>query len=151
MHYTPTGKPEEDQSEVGLVFHKGSEPLRFNSITKGISQRWFKIPAHADNHRVESNFVFKSDSILLSFMPHMHLRGKAFMYEATYPDGKTEVLLDIPKYDFNWQSAYRLAQPKRMPAGTKIHCVAHYDNSKNNPANPDPTSRSSGETKRGKR
>lgn len=61
------------------------------------------------------------------------------MYEATYPDGKTEVLLDIPKYDFNWQSAYRLAQPKKMPAGTKIHCVAHFDNSKNNPANPDPT------------
>ncbi len=139
MHYTPTGKPEEDQSEVGLVFHKGPEPPKFNSITKGISQRWFKIPAHADNHRVESNFVFKSDSILLSFMPHMHLRGKAFMYEATYPDGKKEVLLDIPKYDFNWQSAYRLAQPKKMPAGTKIHCVAHYDNSKNNPANPDPT------------
>ncbi|MBY0587367.1 redoxin domain-containing protein [bacterium] len=139
MHYTPTGKPEEDLSEVGLIFHKGPEPVKYNSITKGISQRWFKIPANADNHRVESNFVFKEDSILLSFMPHMHLRGKAFLYEAIYPDGKKEVLLDVPKYDFNWQSAYRLAQPKNMPAGTKIHCVAHFDNSKNNPANPDPT------------
>jgi peroxiredoxin len=139
MHYTPTGKPEEDLSEVGLIFHKGPEPPKFNSITKGISQRWFKIPAHADNHRVESNFTFKEDAILLSFMPHMHLRGKAFSYEAVYPDGSKEILLDIPKYDFNWQSAYRLAQPKTMPAGTKIHCVAHFDNSKNNPANPDPT------------
>lgn len=139
MHYTPTGKEEEDQSEVGLIFHKGPEPPKYNALTKGISQRWFKIPAGADNHRVDSEFVFKKDAILLSFMPHMHLRGKAFHYEATYPDGTQEVLLDIPKYDFNWQSTYRLAQPKNMPKGTKIHCIAHFDNSTNNKANPDPT------------
>jgi len=137
MHYTPTGKDEEDQSEIGLILHRG-EPPKFNAITKGISQRWFKIPPNANNHPVESNFKFEQDSILLSFMPHMHLRGKAFMYEAIYPDGKKETLLNIPKYDFNWQSTYRLAQPLKMPKGTRIHCVAHFDNSKDNPANPDP-------------
>jgi peroxiredoxin len=138
MHYTPTGKVEEDQSEIGLVFHKGPEPPKYNALTKGIGQRFLKIPPGAENHRVESEFTFKKDAILLSFMPHMHLRGKSFLYEAFYPDGSREVLLDVPKYDFNWQSAYRLAQPKRMPAGTRIHCTAHYDNSANNPANPDP-------------
>jgi peroxiredoxin len=139
MHYTPTGKEEVDLSELGLIVHRGEEPPKYNSITKGISQRWFRIPANADNHRVDSEFTFQEDAILLSFMPHMHLRGKAFHYEAIFPDGKTETLLNIPKYDFNWQSCYRLAQPKSMPKGTKIHCVAHFDNSKNNPANPDPT------------
>ena len=138
MHYTPTGKPEEDQSELGLILHRGAPP-KYNSVTKGIDQHWFLIPANADNHPVESNFTFKEDSILLSFMPHMHVRGKSFMYEAFYPDGTQEMLLNVPKYDFNWQSAYRLAQPKRMPKGTRIHCKAHFDNSKGNPANPDPT------------
>jgi hypothetical protein len=69
----------------------------------------------------------------------MHLRGKDFMFEAIYPDGKTEVLLSVPRYDFNWQSIYRLAKPREVPKGTTIHCLAHFDNSDNNPNNPDPT------------
>ena len=66
----------------------------------------------------------------------MHVRGKDFEYTAVFPDGKKEILLSVPQYDFNWQSAYRLKTPKRLPAGTRIECTAHYDNSKGNPANP---------------
>jgi hypothetical protein len=72
-------------------------------------------------------------------MPHMHLRGKDFLYEAIYPDGKTEVLLSVPRFDFYWQAIYRLAEPVVLPVGTRIHCVAHFDNSSRNPNNPDPT------------
>jgi hypothetical protein len=68
----------------------------------------------------------------------MHVRGRDFEYRAVYPDGTREILLSVPQYDFNWQSAYRLKSPKRLPAGTRIECTAHYDNSKGNPANPDP-------------
>ena len=71
-------------------------------------------------------------------MPHMHLRGKDFLYRALYPDGKKEILLSVPGYDFNWQHRYRFTKPFRVPAGTKIECIAHFDNSTDNPANPDP-------------
>jgi hypothetical protein len=77
--------------------------------------------------------------ILLSMFPHMHLRGKAFRYTAQYPDGTTELLLDVPRYDFNWQHQYVLAEPKRLPAGTVVRCLATYDNSAANPFNPDPS------------
>lgn len=139
MHYTPTGKEEKDRSEVGLVFYRGKEPPKGVALTKGISNRFFKIPAGAEAHRVDSEYTFPRDATLLSFMPHMHLRGKDFEYAAIFPDGKREVLLSVPRYDFNWQSTYRLAQPRKMPKGTKVHCVAHFDNSSGNPANPDPT------------
>ena len=88
---------------------------------------------------MESEFTFREDGHLLGFMPHMHLRGKDFLYEAVYPDGRTETLLSIPRYDFNWQSVYRAATPIALPKGSKIHCLAHFDNSANNPNNPDPT------------
>lgn len=71
-------------------------------------------------------------------MPHMHLRGKSFNYQAHFPDGSKEILLDVPRYDFNWQTAYRLEQPRNLPAGTRIQCVAHFDNSEDNLNNPDP-------------
>jgi len=77
--------------------------------------------------------------MFMGFMPHMHVRGKAFKYELTTPDGKTETLLDIPHYDFNWQIHYQYAQPKFIPAGSKIRITAVFDNSADNPANPDPT------------
>jgi hypothetical protein len=72
-------------------------------------------------------------------MPHMHLRGKDFTYTAVYPDGSKEILLSVPAYDFAWQSVYRLTEPKAMPRGTRIDCLAHFDNSADNPVNPDPT------------
>ena len=80
-----------------------------------------------------------ADSLVLTLMPHTHLRGKAFMYEAIYPNGDKETLLDVPRYDFNWQNTYVLAEPKPIPAGSALHCTARFDNSPDNPANPDPS------------
>jgi hypothetical protein len=80
-----------------------------------------------------------SDQLLLSMSPHMHLRGKSFRYEALFADGTSEILVDVPKYDFNWQLTYELAKLKLLPAGSKLRCTAYYDNSENNIANPDPS------------
>jgi hypothetical protein len=77
--------------------------------------------------------------LLLAYFPHMHLRGKSFRYTAEYPDGQTEILLDVPRWDFNWQHRYVLAEPKRLPRGTVVRCMAVYDNSADNPSNPDPS------------
>ena len=84
-------------------------------------------------------------------MPHMHLRGKSFRFTAIYPDRRNEILLDVPRYDFNWQNVYRLAQPKLLVAGTRLDCLASYDNSENNLLNPDPSARSTGGTRLGTR
>jgi hypothetical protein len=138
MHYTPNGKVEKDRSQMGLIFYKGKEPSKWNVQTRGITQANFAIPPGAPNYPVESEWIAPRDTLLLSFMPHMHLRGHDFDYRAEYPDGRTEVLLSVPHYDFNWQTSYRLAKPVHLPKGTKIHCFAHFDNSTANPANPDP-------------
>ncbi|HXG11691.1 MAG TPA: redoxin domain-containing protein [Gemmataceae bacterium] len=137
MHYTPNGRAQKDRSSVAMIFAK--EPPPREAITIPVGNPMIRIPPGADNHRVESEFTLKTDGYILSFMPHMHLRGKDFLYEAIHPDGRTEVLLSVPKYDFNWQSSYRLAKPYFLPKGGKIHCVAHFDNSEKNPNNPDPT------------
>jgi len=136
LHYTPTGKVETDRSEVGLVFCK--EPPRRHVRGKAAINFRFKIPAGASNHQVVSSTTFSRNAELLSLMPHMHLRGKDFLYRAHYPDGKKEILLSVPGYDFNWQHRYRFAKPFQVPAGTRVECVAHFDNSTDNPANPDP-------------
>jgi peroxiredoxin/mono/diheme cytochrome c family protein len=141
MHYTPNGKAQRDQSSLGIIFSK--KPPRHRVLTKPVYSTTFisrldRIPPGADNYKIESEHVFDEDAHLLHFMPHMHLRGKDFLYEAIYPNGKKEILLSVPRYDFNWQSVYRLAEPLAMPKGTKLHCVAHFDNSAKNPNNPDP-------------
>jgi hypothetical protein len=138
LHYTPIGKITTDQSVVGFTFAK--VPPTHRAITRGIAQQRFEIPAGDSNHEVHSSMTFREDSHLLAFMPHMHLRGKDFSYTAVYPDGRRELLLSVPAYDFAFQSYYRLAEQKAMPKGTKIECVAHFDNSSANPANPDPKS-----------
>jgi peroxiredoxin len=138
MHYTPTGKVEKDRSMVGLVLYKGDKPPKHVAKSKGIMNYRFKLPAGASNHEVRSSFTFQEDVRLLTLMPHMHLRGKDFIYRAKFPDGRDEILLSVPAYDFNWQNTYRFAEPLRLPRGTKIDCVAHFDNSAGNPANPDP-------------
>jgi peroxiredoxin len=138
MHYTPDGSPEKDRSSLGLVFADPSEVKQ--RIGGGMAaNRSFQIPPGADNYEVTSRHVFDKDVRLLTLTPHMHLRGKSFRYEAEYPDGAREVLLDIPHYDFNWQLRYHLAEPKLLPKGTQLHCTAHFDNSTDNLANPDPT------------
>ncbi len=139
MHYTPTGKVEKDRSMVGLVLYKGDGPPEYAAQTKGIMNTRFEIPAGASHHEVRSSFTFGRDVRLLTLMPHMHLRGKDFLYRATYPSGRSEILLSVPAYDFNWQNTYRLSEPLRLPKGTRIDCVAHFDNSAENPANPDAT------------
>jgi peroxiredoxin/mono/diheme cytochrome c family protein len=136
MHYTPNGVEQKDRSSVGLIFAK--EPPKYEVRTRAITQTRFAIPPGANNHEVQSATTFREDVRLLSLFPHMHLRGKDFEYRVLYPDGKSEVLLRMPRYDFNWQSHYRLAKPLNLPAGTRIECTAHFDNSADNPNNPDP-------------
>jgi hypothetical protein len=137
MHYTPNGRKQSDRSSCGLIFSR--EPVDRQILTMPVGNPAFRIPPGADNHEVESRFIFKEDARILNFMPHLHLRGKDFLYEVVYPDGKKEVLLSVPRYNFGWQSVYRLATPHFVPKGTVLHCVAHYDNSPKNPSNPDPT------------
>lgn len=138
IHYTPNGSPQLDQSKLGLIFADPTS-VTHEVRTMSASARRLEIPPEVANHKIEATTpraVGECD--LLNLMPHMHLRGKSFLYEAIYPDGRTEILLDVPHYDFHWQTAYRLAEPKHLPAGTRIHCVARYDNSEGNLNNPDP-------------
>ena len=139
VHYTPTGKVETDRSQIGFILYKGEMPPKRIAHTRPILNVAFQIPAGEANHEVKSSFTFPRDVTLLGLMPHMHLRGKDFLYRATYPDGKSEILLSVPSYDFNWQGSYRFTEPLKAPAGTKIDCLAHFDNSADNRANPDPT------------
>jgi peroxiredoxin len=138
MHYTPNGTATEDRSCVGFIFADPKEVKQVVATDKAATQR-FSIPPGAENHKVEANHTFGSDELMLALFPHMHLRGKAFRYTAFYPDGKQEVLLDVPAYDFNWQNTYEFAEPKRMPKGTRLFCEAWFNNSETNLANPDPT------------
>ena len=137
VHYTPNGSPQKDLSRVGFIF-ADPDQIEYEVVTTSAAQRFLRIPPHADNHRVDASRILRSDSLFLGMMPHMHLRGKAFRYEAIARDGTKEILLDIPQYDFNWQTNYRLARPKKLPRGTRIHCIAYYDNSEDNWNNPDP-------------
>ena len=136
MHYTPTGKVEKDRSKLGIKLYKGI-PER-EAKTSAAFGRGLKIPPHDPNFQVEAEYTFKEDSLMLSMHPHMHLRGKDMQYTAYYPDGTSEMLLSVPQYDFNWQNTYDYHEPKLMPAGTRIHVIGHFDNSAQNPANPDP-------------
>jgi mono/diheme cytochrome c family protein len=139
LHYTPNGKAAKDLSQLGLILYKGKEPPKYNSQTVSVMNGRFAIPPGDGNYKVEADWTIPRDALVLSFVPHMHLRGKDFNYQVTYPDGKSETLLSVPKYDFNWQLTYREATPKHLPKGSTIHCTAHFDNSKANKANPDST------------
>ncbi len=136
VHYTPDGKPHTDRSAVGLVY--ADKPPEHEVLTDAVVNTDFKIPAKRADHRVKAGRTIDRELVLLSLNPHMHLRGKSFTYTLVTPDGKTEPLLSVPRYDFNWQSTYTLAAPKRVPKGSKIVCEAGYDNSAGNPNNPDP-------------
>ncbi len=138
MHYTPNGSPQKDRSKLGLIFANPSEITHVVKTVEAIQPR-FEIPPHADNYSVEADSSpYEYDLQLLSMSPHMHLRGKSFSYEARYPDGRKEMLLDVPHYDSTWQTTYLLSDRKPFPKVTTIHCVAHYDNSETNLANPNP-------------
>ncbi len=138
MHYTPNGSAQDDRSYCGFVFTEPDAVKKEVRVTSAINAV-FEIPPGNGEFPVKARYIFTEDSLLLTLMPHMHLRGKAFRYEATYPDGKKEVLLDVPNYDFGWQTNYRLAEPKFMPRGTRMDAYATFDNSEDNLNNPDPT------------
>jgi hypothetical protein len=137
MHYTPNGVAESDQTSVGIIFSK-------KPVTKAISggaamNRSFVIPPGNSSFEVASSFTFKADSHITSLMPHMHLRGKDFQYRLVYPDGESKIILLVPQYDFNWQTRYEFKEPVPAPKGSKLQCMAHFDNSTANRFNPDPT------------
>jgi peroxiredoxin len=143
MHYTPNGKATTDRSKVGLIIFKGPKGEKnakpqWAARTKPVMNTRFEIPAGDPAYRVESSYQFTDDATIYQLMPHMHWRGKDFLYELKFADGHTQTLLSVPQYDFGWQNTYRLEQPVAVPKGTTLHCVAHFDNSKDNPANPDP-------------
>jgi hypothetical protein len=137
MHYTPTGEAASDRSSVGLVFAKGAPTQRVRTLRVQNGER-FSIPPGEDDYRIVSRVRTLRDLSIVAFMPHMHLRGKSMEFEATYPDGRSEILLSVPDYDFHWQTTYYLEEPKRLPAGTFLICRASWDNSDRNPDNPNP-------------
>jgi len=137
MHYTTNGTAAKDRSMVGLVFAK--QPVDKVITTSGTFDTRFVIPPGAENHEVKAVYEFDEDSHIVSFSPHMHLRGKDYLYRAIYPDGRSEILLSVPKYNFSWQVYYYPVAPLPMPKGTKIEAIAHFDNSTRNALNPDPT------------
>ncbi len=137
VHYTPVGRETTDQSAIALVFADG--PQEHEVHTRGIATQGLRIPPREANYRAPTAVMtLPIETTLLSMWPHMHLRGKDFQFKAIYPDGREEILLSVPRYDFNWQTCYALAEPKSLPAGTRLECLAHFDNSAGNPNNPDP-------------
>jgi Copper type II ascorbate-dependent monooxygenase, C-terminal domain len=136
MHYTTNGHAAQDQTSIGIVFSKASPNQRV--ITLQLNNHALIIPPGADDFRVDVQGTLPNDATLLSLFPHMHLRGKRFEYDIVRDDGSVEVLLRV-NYHFHWQLSYRLAEPRFLKAGTKLRAIAWYDNSKNNPHNPDPT------------
>ncbi len=141
LHYTTTGKATTDASEIGLWFYDDGEvPTERMAgdcaciFTKG----WVPIPPYAADHEMRQTVAVPKDAYIYSMLPHMHFRGKRMRFYAEYPDGKTQELLNIAKYNYNWQLDYELAEPLLVPAGTKITAVAAFDNSTQNKANPDP-------------
>jgi hypothetical protein len=138
IHYTTNGKEAVDRTSVGIVFAK--QPPQERVINTFVFNPDMHIPPQEPNHRVDATVTTLEDVKVQSFFPHMHVRGKAMEYFVTYPTGETQILCNVPRYDFNWQMTYQLATPILLPKGTKIRVSAWYDNSPNNPANPDPKS-----------
>jgi len=150
MHYTPNGRAQKDRSSIALMFAK--KPVERQVLTIPIfpplEKIKLQIPAGEANYKIEGfgphnmqtrEDGFEDNAIILGFMPHMHVRGKDFYIETILPDGKIQPLLNVPRFNFNWQMVYRYQEPIRLPRGAKIHTIAHYDNSPNNPNNPDPS------------
>jgi peroxiredoxin len=136
MHYTPNGAVRHDRSRVGFIFSK--VPVTRRALTVPVVNEHFVIPPRQDDVAVSASLTLAQDTRLLSFLPHMHLRGEDFRYSIARPGQPAEVVLSVPAYDFGWQSYYVLEEPLDLPAGTRVDCLAHYDNSERNPYNPDP-------------
>jgi Copper type II ascorbate-dependent monooxygenase, C-terminal domain len=136
VHYTANGQAGSDRTGIGLVFARRKPVQRV--ITLQLNNHALLIPPGAGNFRVEVQGTLPNDATLLSFFPHMHLRGKGFEYDIVHDNGSIEPLLRVANYHFHWQLSYKLADPRPLKAGTRLRAVAWYDNSPNNPHNPDP-------------
>jgi len=136
IHYTPNGKATEDQLKIGMVYAKATP--KYELKVAGLANNKILIPPGDGDYVNTATLRVPFEAVITGFMPHMHVRGSACKYEMTV-DGKTTTLLDVPKYDFNWQLKYQLAEPITVPLGTPLKYTAHFDNSAKNPANPDPT------------
>jgi hypothetical protein len=137
IHYTPNGKQATDLPEVGLSLAK-EQPQRL-LVTSSTAVTNFAVPPNDANYETPpAEFTFTADAELHWMSPHMHLRGKDMQYKLVFPDGREQIILNVPHYDFNWQLGYELATPIKVPSGTKLVVIAHYDNSANNKFNPDP-------------
>ncbi|MGH9837059.1 MAG: DUF3471 domain-containing protein, partial [Blastocatellia bacterium] len=137
VHYSKiAGSAQKDRSMVGFVFAK--EPPKKLIFKRGVSNIFFKIPPGAERHQATACWTPKEDINVYSLMPHMHYRGAAMEFKAFYPDGKSETLLNVPNYRFDWQTNYNLTKPKFIPKGTKIQITSSFDNSAKNKFNPDP-------------
>lgn len=137
MHYTPNGKAVQDVTRVGFYFH--AQAPAHEMRLQFLMTRGLRIPPHAKAHAETVVHTFERDVMLYSLMPHAHLRGKAAKFIAVFPDGREETLLSVPRYDFNWQTVYVLTEPRPLPAGTQVKFEMVWDNSAQNPANPDPS------------
>jgi hypothetical protein len=137
MHYTTSGRETVDATQIGLFLHDAPPTYVMSGGVAG--QRRFIIPPGAKEHKLRGEQVIEKDAYLYQMTPHMHFRGKYMSYTAEYPDGSTELLLSVPKYDFNWQFSYRLDEPLFLPAGSKLIAEGAMDNSDRNLGNPDPT------------
>ena len=136
IHYTPNGRAAEDRTRIGLVFAK--EPPRTRVYSLSIAQGKFEIPPLAPGHAVQAIFPVHTPTAIYALAPHMHLRGKSMRVTALAPDDSERVLLDVPRYDFNWQLVYRPAKPIPIERGTELIIDSVFDNSPGNPRNPDP-------------
>jgi hypothetical protein len=136
LHYTTDGKPGRDRSRVGLIL--AHDRPRERVIMLAAANVRFAIPAGDPDYRLDARVTLHEEATLVSLLPHMHLRGKSFEFRVAYPDGRKETLLAVPRYSYDWQLSYYLDRPLRLPKETTIECTAHFDNSANNPLNPDP-------------
>ena len=136
MHYTANGQPARDRTRIGFVFAR--KPVTERIVTLRAAAYGFLIPPGEADYRVDAADTIEEAVYLVGMRPHMHLRGKSFVFRAVYPNGETETLLNVPRYDFAWQPYYYLETPKLLPRGTRIECTAVFDNSSNNPYNPNP-------------
>jgi hypothetical protein len=137
VHYTTNGEVGSDRTSIGMIFSK--VPVEKRMITAGASAHNLVIPPGDPSYESTATFTFKEDSHIDSLHPHMHLRGKDFLYRLVYPDGTSKILLSVPRFDFAWQMTYFLKEPIAAPKGSRLEVTAHHDNSAKNKFNPDPT------------
>jgi AhpC/TSA family len=136
VHYTSNGQELTDVTRYGLYFRKDPPKHKFRSLI--FATRGLKIPANTKVHEERAERTFDNDAVIYTLHPHAHYRGKSSRFDAYYPDGRMETLLNVPAYDFNWQATYELEKPLAVPKGTRIVYTQGYDNSSQNKANPDP-------------